>query len=798
MTFKKALRAGLMLLLPVLTISSVMAIGEDENPPTTAGQANIINDEGGLVQITGTVSYTNPFFTLGTAQPLVILEDQAGFVDRNQFYLIPPESQVLGQITSDFLVSPFNYSLSLPIEPQGGLRDVDNDGQTDSGVMVFAVAYWSNTFGDPFLEKRDLYGGGWSTAYASTRVSSDPDLLREIIGGSFVIYAPDDQQGFPAGFGADGLLFTADDPIVSIPAGYTVVNLDTDPFTFDRSRNQVIDLIEPEGAAVSDFSSQSYTAAFDAMVDKMSREYAFTEYKGIDWQALRDEYRGRFVAAETTGDVQAYALALRDFLWEIPDGHVSMSLNLLNDLFQEETAGGFGFAMRQLDDGRVIVNFITPGTPAEAAGMTLGTEIIAMDGQPIEQVLSGTFVWAHQVLGSESGTRLQQLRYATRRPLGTAVDITYRNPGGSEQTATLTTVNERDSWRFSSFSAGLSGTELPVEFDILPSGYGYVAIYSFSDNDLLSIQLWERMLRTFIDGQVPGIIVDMRSNGGGSGFLADQMSAYFFNDSPIYVGQTGYYNEELGDFFFDERGQEELFLPPEELRYTGPVAVLVGPNCASACEFFSYNMTINDRADIVGMYPTGGLGGSVEDFYMPEDVTVRFTIGRAVDMNGNIHIEGIGVQPTVLVPVTEETLFAEGDVILEYGVQALTQRIQGTLIDGGTLTMGTPPAAVAVNGVIEPDTGVRYTVTFNAGTVISLFAGSEDGTLDTVLNIYDATGTELLASNDDDEAGGTLNSALEGIEIDEEITVVVEVRLLEGTPGGAFFLRIEAQPAGAQ
>ena len=62
---------------------------------------------------------------------------------------------------------------------------------------------------------------------------------------------------------------------------------------------------------------------------------------------------------------------------------------------------------------------------------------------------------------------------------------------------------------------------LPVEYEILPSGYGYVRIYSFFDNELLTIQLWERMIQTMNDFGVPGLIVDMRQNGGGSGFLAD-------------------------------------------------------------------------------------------------------------------------------------------------------------------------------------------------------------------------------------------------------------------------------------
>src|SRR5690606_31769237 len=99
-----------------------------------------------------------PFFTDGVAQPLVILEDQAGFIDRDRGYLMPLASQVMGQITSSFYESPFTYSLSLPIVPQGGMRDVDQNDEENTGVLVFVPAYWTNAFGDPFLEKRDLGG----------------------------------------------------------------------------------------------------------------------------------------------------------------------------------------------------------------------------------------------------------------------------------------------------------------------------------------------------------------------------------------------------------------------------------------------------------------------------------------------------------------------------------------------------------------------------------------------------------------------------------------------------------------
>jgi C-terminal processing protease CtpA/Prc len=61
---------------------------------------------------------------------------------------------------------------------------------------------------------------------------------------------------------------------------------------------------------------------------------------------------------------------------------------------------------------------------------------------------------------------------------------------------------------------------------------------------------------------------------------------------------------------------------------------------------------------------------------MPEGIYTQITIGRAVDAEGNIHLEGKGVVPTVKVPVTLETLERQAndeDVILEAAEEALGQ-----------------------------------------------------------------------------------------------------------------------------
>ncbi len=772
----------LLLLLPgllalIFFLGAGLASAQDVPPP-----ADIVNDEGGPVQITGVVTYTAPFFTDGVAQPVIITEDQAGFVDRNEYFIMPTASQTLGQLTSDFYESPFSYSLTLPVEPQGSYRDVDQDDEDETGVQVYAIADRTNTFGDAFLEERDLYGGGWSTAYASTRVSTDPETEREIIGGDFLIYAPDETQGFPSGFGEDGLLFTADDPIVTVPQGYTMVNMDSDPFTFDRSRYQVIDLIEPEGAALVDLADLAYDEAFNQLVDILINEYAFTEYKEMDREALRAEFLPRFEEAAAAEDQALYERALRDFVWRIPDAHFAGDAPIDFDEFGAITGGGLGIAMRELDDGTVIVTFVLDGSPAAEAGIELGTEIVAVNDVPIAEHVSNALAdWAGP-FSTEHVRRLQQLRYASRFPLDEDVDVTFVNADGEEETATLTPVPERDSFRFSSFSRNVTGMELPVEYRLLDSGYAYVKISGFQDNSLLTIQLWERLMTNLNENQVPGLIIDMRQNSGGFSFLANQMAAYFFNE-PLVLGNTAGYDEERGEFYVDPRGERRFYLPAEELRYNGKIAVLVGPSCASACEFFSYNLTLNDRATIVGQYPTAGAGGGITDLQLPGPRSFRYSIGRNLDVDGNVIIEGVGIQPEVLVPVTAETLLTEGDPVLDAAVDLLSET-NVIVEDGGAIAIGN-----RVEGSIEQGVRVRYTLEVSEGDVINIYMESEE--IDSALSIYDVSDT-LLFANDDLEGQDTFNAGVEGLEIPANLTLVLEVYAINDNEAGSFVLRVEA------
>jgi hypothetical protein len=97
----------------------------------------------------------------------------------------------------------------------------------------------------------------------------------------------------------------------------------------------------------------------------------------------------------------------------------------------------------------------------------------------------------------------------------------------------------------------------------------------------------------------------------------------------------------------------------------------------------------------------------VEDFLMPEGISVRFTIGRAVNAEGVIHIEGKGVPPTVHVPFDQASLEADllqgKDVLLEAAIASL-DKIQGA----GITPSGSPTLNPSVDLFAAFDLGVPY------------------------------------------------------------------------------------------
>ena len=612
------------------------------------------------ILITGTIPFTSPFFINLTAEPFVLLEDQAGFYNRDEEFVFPLAGQTIGPVWQ-IDDQTYGFSLTLPSVPQGTFLDVDNNNQEDKGVMVFQVAFWSNTWGGPFLEERE--GTGWSGAYTSALTDIERD--GEIFGGTLVVWAPDSQQSFPTGFGQDDLLFTSDDPVTAIPAGYSLVNLDETPFRIYKE--SVPELALVEGASeVKDFSSLKRAEAFEAMFEKVRLEYPFTADKDIDWDRLYDEFAPRIAATQSNAD---FYTVMKDFTMQIPDGHVGLSFtDDASRHFFETNGGSLGIVLAELGDGRVIVTKVLPGFAAAGAGIETGAEILQWQGQPVAQAIEQVEPYFGPY-STEQARRYEQLVFLTRFAPDSQVTLNFQNPGGPETEVTLTATVEYDSlfaWIPYFIEDPLA---LPIEAMVLENEIGYLKINTFSGDYNLMAQVFEYHIEQLIDNDISGLILDLRVNLGGSGGLARDFMGYFIN-TEMDVSQHAYYNHDLGEF---EYGDRPASLEPGPLYYDGEIVVLVSTYCVSACEGFAYWLSLNDRALILGHTGTAGAFGEVGlgQYTLPGGLDLQVPTGRPETLDGELLIEGTGVIPDEIIPLTFEGALGLEDTLLEAALDRL-------------------------------------------------------------------------------------------------------------------------------
>ncbi len=456
-----------------------------------------------------------------------------------------------------------------------------------------------------------------------------------------------------------------------------------------------------------DFSGLSWVDAFAAAHEKLSKEYAFGEWKAVDWQGLREKYLPLIARAQAAGDEKAYYLALHEYLFSIPDGHLSLNAkdsSIPVALGKELTGGGFGLAMAELDDGRVVVAGVVPGSKAAEAGIVASAEVIFWGGLPTEAAIGAIDVGAlpYKMLtkayggenpwATEEQHRLEQCKLLTRGPVGKKVVVEYRNPGAKGlNVATLEAVDdEGETFHLIDFAAR---PELSDKIDdrILPEGYGYILIrveYDFS-NPGYPTGIYERfktVIARFMDAKVSGIVLDFRGNYGGSDQLAADICGFFYPATAFYERQE-YYDKRDGKFIsltIAEKGPtpiiDKVLIEPQSPRFDGPVVVLVNPGTKSSGEGVPANLLKLAQGRVIGFNGTNGSFGMVGgEIALPGGYSIGYPFGRSVDEEGRIQLDsrnGVGgVAPGLRVPKTLDNVLALAagtDVELQYAIKYLS------------------------------------------------------------------------------------------------------------------------------
>jgi len=413
----------------------------------------------------------------------------------------------------------------------------------------------------------------------------------------------------------------------------------------------------------NDLSKLTYTQAFDALVKDLKIRYPFSDYKKINWNTIVSTIRPMVAQAEKDKDQTAFNIAMLHFSATFHDGHLSTQPP--QDYFLQQNIGGLGISLGQTDDGVVIARAVLDNLPAANAGIQAGAKITAWNGKPIEQALSSVEL-LFEPESSPIPTRLKQLLFMTRSPVGTKVSVTYQNPGdASAATANMTSVEDRQSFGLYSLEAPTGPTDLPLTEQVLPSGIGYIKVDTFESDPILLSHEWEYTLKQFKGQNVPSLIIDVRGNGGGLGAMADYLAGSFYNQE--FVLNQFYQATRDGQFL---PGAKDI-VEPSPVQWDKPVAVLIGPDCASACEIFSAEMAHDSKHLMVGRYPTGGIEASVEAWTLPGGIYFQAPTARFQTPDGKIFLEGVGVVPNVKVPVTAETLLATDDQELPAAEKAL-------------------------------------------------------------------------------------------------------------------------------
>lgn len=294
--------------------------------------------------------------------------------------------------------------------------------------------------------------------------------------------------------------------------------------------------------------------------------------------------------------------------------------------------GGIGLSVALLDDRVTVVSPIR-GTPGERAGLRRGDKIIAIDGKDT------TYMTLDEAVSLMRGKE------------NTELDLTIRR---GEEDFTVHIVRE------------LINVESVPEYKIIDEEYkiGYVEISNFSERTYEELLV---ALESLDQHGQRGLIIDLRNNPGGTLNAALQVSNEFVSGAPLL-------------YLEDKDGNRTPFDSVDMgKRKPLPTVVLINGGSASASEIVSGALRDNGLATLVGTTTFGK--GLVQSLYPLRDGSALTVTEQGYLTSGGYDINGVGIEPDIVVEVTmeeEEAIYlgeAEFDPQLEQGLETIRTQL---------------------------------------------------------------------------------------------------------------------------
>ncbi len=304
--------------------------------------------------------------------------------------------------------------------------------------------------------------------------------------------------------------------------------------------------------------------------------------------------------------------------------------------FTQSLAGKFDGIGAEIGikNGQVKVIAPLPDTPAARAGLLAGDAIYLIDTTSTE------------------GMRVEQAVSLIRGQKGTTVTLTVgrvkiskdKNDKETKQAVELKVPIVRDTIAVPS-----------VTHKFLPNDIVLISVSNFNND---TYQEFSKALDQILAKEVKGVILDLRNNPGGFLDRATAMAGEWVGDKVIVVERRQ--GKKVDEFHGAGQGR---------LRDI-PTVLLVNQGSASAAEIVAGALQDYQVATIVGATTFGK--GSIQDYTeLVDGAGVKITVAEWLTPNERF-INDVGIDPDVVVEITEEDYATARDPQLDKAVEILT------------------------------------------------------------------------------------------------------------------------------
>lgn len=400
-------------------------------------------------------------------------------------------------------------------------------------------------------------------------------------------------------------------------------------------------------------SAGTRIAAVDAVWSTVNDHYYRADLNGVDWRAARDKWQPQALAA--TSDDEFWE-RLDQMTGELADSHTRVESPKTVERRKQQQAFSLGLGIRDLA-GELTVLSVHPESDAWWAGIRPGMRLARIAARDAREQWREWSQNARKTSSPQAALRLPLRKLNEAAALaatgsGTGLALEFARVDGEPLSVTLK-------------PATLS-TRPTVTQRTLPSGVGYIRLTAFSES------LRERLLDAVnMLRDAPGIILDLRGNGGGSAAMAEALIGSFFKTKTV-IGKA---ETRTGKPVTVAFGAIKLIglersVPGRTDAYGGKVAVLQDSDSASASEATAGGLQSTGRAVIVGEISCGCLLAYLGYAALPGGGELAYSEVGFTTVKGD-RIEGRGVVPDIAVERSRDDIRVGRDRALETAQAAL-------------------------------------------------------------------------------------------------------------------------------